>query len=609
METSRDSRRSTAEQAPRPLPGHGEASHESARAVLARPARGFVRFLYSSNPFYILSADLVFVGLRISFGSGGPASHTWALWFGLAGYTLLMATTACFLIRVGKLWDDLRSLLLLIVMMFLAMATSGDDAMAIDPRRGALGYLCGFLFAVVVTESVLHSIRLRLPGWYRAAYYVILALVFLYPIALAPMLSDPESPRLQWALFGFSPLAGLALLLLVPAARGGAAYVAKNGSPWQWPLYPWSLFFVIAGGVGVRCYSLCVSFHYVNGSQTIFGPYFLVPIGLALSVVWLEIGIAAQRRGVMVAASAMPLLLAYLATTGHRYEPVYLHFLHLFRQTLGGSPVFLTLVAAAVFLAYAAMRRVPLAWELLSLALAALAVAGPGSLDFDDLAPHHPLPLAAAGLVLGSVAWRGRHSLRAAFASGMLVVAITRGCAEMWPNADWGMTGLHLAIVAWLTLGALFDDWVGALARSCAAVALLGLGIASAVHAPLIDHSLPAQIAPWYPAVVMFTCAAYGLLMRNRMYHAVAGISLASWIGYSGLQSYQQLRRILTGLDQIVWGLLFFLVATAISLRKAGMWPRATPKLIARLLGGRIQPGWARAAPSGTADPRDAVET
>ena len=577
METSRDSRGSIREQSSGPPPGHVEGSPESARALLARPARGFVRFLYSSNPFYILSADLVFVGLRISFGSGGPASHSWALLFGLAGYTLLMATTACFLIRVGKLWDDLRSLLLLIVMMFLAMATSGDDTMAVDPRRGALGYLGGFLFAVVVTESVLRTIRLRLPGWYRAAYYVILALVFLYPIALAPILSEPQSPRLQWALFGFSPLAGLALLLLVPAARAGAPYVAKNGSPWRWPLYPWSLFFVVALGVGVRCYSLCVSFHYVNGARTIFGPYFLVPIGLALSVVWLEIGIAARRRGVMIAAAAMPLALAFLATTGHRYEPVYLHFLDMFRQTLGGSPVFLTLVAAAVFLAYAVVRRVPLAWELMSVALIALAVVGPRTLDFDDLVPLRPLPLAAAGLVLGSVAWRRRHSFEAVVAAGLFVVAVTGGCADMWPNADWGVTAIHLIIVAALAIGALFDDGLSELARRSAALALLVLGVASAVHSPLIANSLPAGIAPWYPVVVMVTSLAYGLLVRNRMFHAIAGVSLASWIGYSGLQSYQQLRRILTGLDQIVWGLLFFVIATAISLRKAGMWPRAMP--------------------------------
>ena len=281
------------------------------RVGLARPARGFVRFLYSSNPFYILSADL---GVRRSADVvrrrwAGAARAGLSL-LGLAGYTLLMATTACFLIRVGKLWDDLRSLLILVVMMFLAMAISGDETMAADPRRGAVGCAGGFLFAVVVTEAVLRTIRLRLPGWYRAAYYRILALVFLYPIALGPLLSDPESPRLQWALFGFSALAGLVLTSLVPAARGGAALVAKNGSPWRWPLYPWSLFFVMAAGLGVRCYSLCVSFHYVGGSRTIFGPYFLVPIGLAVSLVWLEIGIASRRRGVMVAAATVPLLLA-----------------------------------------------------------------------------------------------------------------------------------------------------------------------------------------------------------------------------------------------------------------------------------------------------------
>src|SRR5262249_3367972 len=159
--------------------------------------------LYSSNPFYILSADLIFVGLRLAFGSGGPASRAWVLWLCLAGYILLLATTAWFLIRVGKLWEDLRSLLLLIAVMFVGMATTVDDAMAANPARGALGCLAGFAFAVAVSESVLRTIRLRLPNSYRASYYAILALVFLYPIALAPALEAPDSAQLRWALFGF----------------------------------------------------------------------------------------------------------------------------------------------------------------------------------------------------------------------------------------------------------------------------------------------------------------------------------------------------------------------------------------------------------------------
>src|SRR5262245_4078141 len=118
--------------------GRGEAAHGSCGVGLARPARSLVRFLYTSNPFYLLSADLVFVGLRLSFGTSGPAAQTWALAMSLAAYTLLLATTACVLIRVGQLWDDLRSLLLLVVMMFLAIAISCDDTMAANPSRGTL---------------------------------------------------------------------------------------------------------------------------------------------------------------------------------------------------------------------------------------------------------------------------------------------------------------------------------------------------------------------------------------------------------------------------------------------------------------------------------------
>ena len=411
-------------QSPRALRSDG--LQETPRVGPAQPARGFVRFLYSSNPFYILSADLVFVGLRISFGAGGPAPSSLALLLGLAGYTLLMATTACFLIRVGKLWDDLRSLLILVVIMFLAMAISGDESMAVDRRRGAVGCAGGFLFAVVVAEAVLRSIRLRLPGWYRAAYYHILALVFLYPIALAPLLRDPESPRLQWALFGCSVLAGLALTLLVPAARGGAPVVAKNGSPWRWPLYPWSLFVVMAAGLALRCYSLCVSLHYVGGSHTIFGTYFLVPIGLASSLVCLEIGIASHRRGAMVAAATVPLLLTGLAMTGQRHDPVYQGFLNLFMGSLGASPAFLTLVAAILFLTYAAARRVPLAWEMMAAGLAALAVVGPSTVTLSDTVTPRALPLATAGLVLASVAASRYSSGRAVAAAGLLVAAITR---------------------------------------------------------------------------------------------------------------------------------------------------------------------------------------
>ncbi len=542
---------------------------------LARPARGLVRVLYTSNPFYVLSADLVFVGLRMSFGNGGPAAESWALAGSLAAYTLLLAATACVLIRLGRLWDDLRTLLLLVVMMFLAIAMSCDDSVTAAPSRGIVGCLAGMAFAVAITEMVLNTIRLRLPGWYRAAYYAMLALVFLYPVVLVPLLGDPDSPALQWALFGLAPMAAMAVMLLIPAAHRGRAGVAKNGSPWRWPLYPWSLFVVMVGGLCVRCWSLCVSFHFVEGSRSIFGLYFLVPIGMAVALVWLEIGIAEGRRAITTAASAFPLVLVCLATAGDRHEWVYRQFQDRFIQTLGGSPAYLTLLAAVAFLVYAAARRVPAAWELLALALAGLSAIGTRTVDLRDLSTPRALPMAAAGLVLAMAAWRRRDSRRALLAAAAFVVATTRGALDLGVVAMTGPIALHLAVAALMAVGVMFDDGPGRLARRLGACGLLLMGLDAATGAPRIWPSMPAGLIAWYPLLIAAWAGAFSLVARDRMYLASAGASLAAWLGHSGLQAYGQLRKVVVGLDQIAWGMLFFLLAAAISLRKAGIWPRA----------------------------------
>jgi hypothetical protein len=87
-----------------------------------------------------------------------------------------------------------------------------------------------------------------------------------------------------------------------------------------------------------------------------------------------------------------------------------------------------------------------------------------------------------------------------------------------------------------------------------------------------------------------------GLLAPDRFYPAGAAINVAAWLAHSSVQSYSQFRKVLAGLDQIAWGMLFFLVALAISLRKAGLWPRTVPNLVRRLLAGGSQPGWAESA-------------
>jgi hypothetical protein len=543
-------------------------------ADFARPVRSLARFLYTSNPFYIISADFVFIGLRMVYAPGGPMSASFALAMSLAAYTLLLATTACVLIRFGRLWDDLRSLLVLVVMMFLAIATSLDDVMAAEPGKGVVGYLAGFLFAVVVTEIVLRAIRLRLPWRYRIPYHGILGLIFLYPIALSPLMGDPDNLALQWSLFGFSPLAGLTVASLLPAARRGRPYVEKNGSPWRWPFYPWALFVVLAVGLGLRSYSLCVSFHYVGGSRTIFGPYFLVPIGLAIGLVLLELGIACGRRGVMLAALVVPVGLAMLSTDVDRDDVVFQQFLGTFIRTLGGSPFFLSLEAAVLVCGYAAARRVPVAWEFLSVGLLALAFVAPGTLGIEDLAPVRALPMGAAGVILASLAFLHRDAWRASFAAGFLVTSLTCGVAKFWPGIPSAPVAFHLALLALLLVGALFDDRLGRLARRGGAWALLFLGLGSASGVMPYSTFLSDDVATGYPLVVAVIAWIYARLMHDRLYLATAAAILAIWMAEFGLYAYAQLRKVLVGVDQVACGLLFFVIAIAISLRKAGLWPK-----------------------------------
>ena len=204
------------------------------------------------------------------------------------------------LVRFLKLWDDARTVMLLVVLMFLATSVT-FDRLLIEQERGAVFYLLGLVFSVFITEMLLRRIKLRLPALYRGPYYLILALFFLYPIFVRALLDrdHPLEEPLMWGLFGFSTAAGLVFLTLLPAVRRGADYVRGNGSPWPWPLYPWSLFVILAIAVPGRAVLMCWSLHPLDTNRfdrLIFGPYFLVPFGFALSVLLLELGLTMARK-------------------------------------------------------------------------------------------------------------------------------------------------------------------------------------------------------------------------------------------------------------------------------------------------------------------------
>ncbi|HVC93061.1 MAG TPA: hypothetical protein VND64_05185 [Pirellulales bacterium] len=539
------------------------------------PARGLAKLLYSHNPFYLLSAWLVFSGLRASFDTGGQAIAIWALIGGLAGYAVLLAITACVLIRLGRVWEDIRTLVLLVLLMFVAISVSLDDALANELYRGACWLAVGLVFAIAVSEGLLRGLRVRLRLGFRLPYYLLLALFFLYPVALGSVLTSPSSAALQWGLFGFSVAAGVAALTLLPAVRRGPHYVRDNGTPWPWPWFPWTWFGLMGLAVCMRSYYLCMSLHFVGGRATIFGGYFLVPFLLAANVVLLELAIVAKNVACQRWALAAPLVLSALATVGPVDEPVYLRFLSLFSDTLGASPLYLSLTGAAVFYGFCWLRRVPTATSALSLALAGMACLDPRAVDLTDPLTFHGWPLVAIAMVQSVPLAARRDSRRALFVACLLVAA--------W-QIEWGGTGFagyeilsgaHLLLVAVLAVGAAFDDPFARLLRWLGAGLLLAVGIAMVVGVAQAPSGWPWWSTYAYLPMLAAIALAYGVWAGPRaVCYAVAVIhvanSLAPWL----FRGYMGVRRHVAGLDQLTLGAAFFLVALAISLLKVGALER-----------------------------------
>jgi hypothetical protein len=545
--------------------------------ITSAPRRHMIRWVCTSNPFYVISAGLFLAGLWVSFDSQSEAGP-WGLMTGLAGYTLLLAATACLLVRFGNVWDDVRTVLLLVVLMFLATSVTFDEVLVLNPSQGIACSLWGLLFAVSVSEAVLRGTRLRLPLGFRLPYYLILALFFLYPLALSPLLANPESELLLWGLFGFSPAAGLAFLTLLPAIRRGAKYVQDNGSPWRWPLYPWTLFGLLALAVPARAFLLCWSMHLLEASnqdRLIFGPWFLIPFGLVVAVLLLEIGLVSARRVVLGIALALPLGLVILSLVGHRDDPVYRGFLDLFSTRLGGDPLYLTLVASAGFFAYAVLRRVSLAAEILTVVLAALALVGPDTLGRGEfIVPRREPILAAAILQLALGAWRGQslRCLLGAFGLVLVTALVLPGIIE--DSLLRGVVVFHLAWLAVMILGATFNDAPGRLLRFFGAAMLLPVCLAVLFGDHEVLSRLPGWVVEAYVPVMGVVLASYGWMLHHRVSQGVAVVVQCCWLVVVGCNGYRALRDIVAGLDQIVLSLVVFALAVLVSLGKSGQLSR-----------------------------------
>ena len=276
------------------------------------------------NPFYLLSAACVIHATGVPLNSYADALLPETLLAIVGGYAALLAAVAFVIVRFWKVWDDARSIFMILLLLFLEMALCADGLVQADPQRAARLLAVGFAVAVGVSEFLLHSLRLRLPALFRIPYYLQLALLFLYPVVLLPSLQTHNGDATTWGIFAFPFLIGLTGLSLWPAMRRGPDAVRENGSPWVWGWYPWTLFVFLGFCLCLRSYTLCLSFDAATALdaaaayrlENIFGLYFLTPVLFAAAVLVLEAGIQSSRRAVQAVAMWLPVLIVGLSFPG-----------------------------------------------------------------------------------------------------------------------------------------------------------------------------------------------------------------------------------------------------------------------------------------------------
>jgi hypothetical protein len=138
-----------------------------------------LRRICCPNPFYLLSVCFVLHGTSRWFHSETGASFSpWPLFYLTAGYTLLFALTGFVVIRFGKVWDDARSILLMILLMFVQMSLIFDDTLVLKPFEGRRLLANCWVFSAVLSELMLWGLRIRLPWLFRLPFHGLVALLF-----------------------------------------------------------------------------------------------------------------------------------------------------------------------------------------------------------------------------------------------------------------------------------------------------------------------------------------------------------------------------------------------------------------------------------------------
>lgn len=542
----------------------------------------WMKRLCSQNPFYLISVCLVLHGTANWFHvEDGRAFSPWPLLWLTTGYTLLLAVTGFVIIRFGQVWDDARSILLLILLLFVQLSMLFDETLVSDPHAGRTLLLVSWVFSMGVSEVLFLGLKIRLPVLFRIPYHLLLILLYFYPLVLVSADTKLSSDTVVWRIFLFPTVAAVTLLSLIPAIRRGRQYVMKNGTPWVWPLYPWSLFIFLGVCLCFRAYALSQSFDPVLGEtltsamsfSTIFGTYFFVPIVFAIGALLLEIGqIERLPRATHLGMSA-PLVAIVISYPSLTTPGPYSDFLQTVCGSIG-SPIYLTLLVAMAFYFIAFLRDIPYAEACFAVTLLVLSRVDSETVGFATRSSFVMWPLLLLCAIELGIGISRENSFRVFLAVMLAIVTIhysdsfEEGISdEIRPVVSYG-----LFLASLLIIGAAFRDLFARALRWIAAPNLLVATIMGSVYSQNRSWDLPAWCGPVLVCGFTFIAFLYAFTLSMPPYQLV-GILCAMSGTVTLMTSYvvQLIRESgWRGGASFAAGIGFLLVAVLVSSQKAG---------------------------------------
>jgi len=532
------------------------------------------RCVYTHNPFYVVSAALFLYGIRLMFTTRDPTLYGWTLLGILAGYSLLLVLSAVLIVRLGRVWDDARTIILSVVVLLVVMAGSFDQLIIEQRSLSKPLLVTGLAIAVALSEGLMRGAGIRMALLYRGAYHLILGFFFLHPLAFLKLLheypGEGEVP-VSWGLF-FFPMAGAVVFLsLIPAIRAGAWYAENNGTPWRWPAFPGVLFGLLAALICARSYWLTITCYPADALTSPWAPYFLSPFLVALAVLLLEMGLVSGSRKAIAGALLLPAVALVAAFPAWVHTGLQRQFLILITDGLA-SPLFLALVVITGFYIYAWLRRVGAAEIGVVMALLALSVVGPSTLGFSQPASPEAWPVVCVALLLLAQLYRHRSPLRALLAAVAAALVAAVLLEDTWFMAGHGAIPGHLLIAVGLAIGLVWHDRVARLIQGAALLTLAGAVVTARFAGPWLVPDLPNWGWWVYWAGAAALTFAYWLATRRDLALYVFFLQLTAHLIYWMGILYRLLGRPdrPQGSLALFWGSVSFLLALLISLAKGG---------------------------------------